>query len=65
MDPIDEIILPDGRRVPLHRASTERTTREGSWSERLPVFVPSGRRSGDRRHGARYDVRARVFDVTA
>ena len=59
----DEIILPDGRRLPLERGEVERREGERSWTDALPVFVRPVNGYRDRRRGPRYDVRARRVDL--
>lgn len=61
----DEIILPDGRRLPFTAVVGERSTADAPWTERLPVFVRSVNPARDRRQQPRADVRARLFDVVA
>ena len=61
----DEIILPDGRRVPMARAGFESTVTERRWTDALPVFVRGCNGAHDRRQQPRYDVRARLFDIVA
>ncbi|MFW5679751.1 MAG: hypothetical protein ACOCYE_10075 [Pseudomonadota bacterium] len=57
----DEIILPDGRRVPLQREREPGSEMVPVWTDELPTFRPKANR--DRRRRRRSDGRPRLFDI--
>jgi hypothetical protein len=59
----DEIILPDGRRLPLERDREPGRELVRAWTDELPRFAAKSRH--DRRRRRRSDGRPRLFDIVA